>query len=39
MDQHVGKGAFGKVFLAMAQGIIPEIPDKNIVAVKTTRGN
>eukprot|EP00731_Ephydatia_muelleri_P021012 Em0013g739a len=33
-----GKGAFGKVFLAMAQGIIPEIPDKNIVAVKTTRG-
>lgn len=36
---HIGKGAFGKVLLARAAGIIPEYLDKDIVAVKTAKGN
>ena len=33
-----GKGAFGKVLLAKAEGIVPDTPAKDIVAVKTAKG-
>eukprot|EP00731_Ephydatia_muelleri_P021034 Em0013g761a len=35
----LGKGAFGKVMKAQAEGIVPDTPDKDIVAVKTVKDN
>lgn len=35
---HKGKGAFGKVFKAHAEGIIPDTPERNVVAVKMVKG-
>lgn len=35
---NTGKGAFGKVMKAQAEGIVPDTPDKDIVAVKTVKG-
>lgn len=34
----IGKGAFGKVFEAKAVGIIPDTPERNVVAVKMVKG-
>ena len=34
----VGEGSFGRVLQAKAEGIVPDMPDKNVVAVKTTKG-
>ena len=33
-----GEGSFGRVLQAKAQGIVPGMPDRNIVAIKTTKG-
>eukprot|EP00731_Ephydatia_muelleri_P021008 Em0013g735a len=35
----LGKGAFGKVFKAYAEGIIPDTPERNVVAVKMVKDN
>ena len=34
----VGEGSFGRVLQAKAEGIVPGMPDRNVVAVKTTKG-
>ena len=34
----VGEGSFGRVLQAKAEGIVPGMPNKNVVAVKTTKG-
>ena len=36
---YVGEGTFGLVRQAKAEGIVESTPERNIVAVKTTRGN
>jgi len=36
---YTGKGTFGIVLLAQAEGIVMDAPDRNIVAVKTQKGN
>lgn len=33
-----GEGSFGRVLQAKAEGIVPGMPDRNIVAIKTTKG-
>ena len=33
-----GEGSFGRVLQAKAQGIVPGMPERNVVAVKTTKG-
>ena len=35
----VGEGSFGRVLQAKAEGIVPGMPERNIVAIKTTKGN
>ena len=34
----VGEGSFGRVLQAKAEGIVPGMPERNIVAIKTTKG-
>ena len=36
---YIGEGTFGLVRQAKAEGIVESTPERNIVAVKTTRGN
>ena len=33
-----GEGSFGRVLQAKAEGIVPGMPERNIVAIKTTKG-
>lgn len=33
-----GEGSFGRVLQAKAEGIVPGMPDRNVVAIKTTKG-
>ena len=33
-----GEGSFGRVLQAKADGIVPGMPDRNVVAIKTTKG-
>ena len=35
---YIGEGTFGLVRQARAEGIVESTPERNIVAVKTTRG-
>ena len=35
---YIGAGNFGQVLKARAEGIVPELPHVNIVAVKQTLG-
>lgn len=35
----VGEGTFGKVLQAKAEGIVESTPERNIVAVKTVKGD
>ena len=34
-----GEGSFGRVLQAKAEGIVPGMPERNMVAIKTTKGN
>jgi serine/threonine protein kinase len=34
-----GEGSFGRVLQAKAEGIVPGMPDRNVVAIKTTKEN
>jgi hypothetical protein len=34
----LGEGSFGRVLQAKAEGIVPGMPDRNMVAIKTTKG-
>ena len=33
-----GEGSFGRVLQAEAEGIVPDMPNRNLVAIKTTKG-
>ena len=33
-----GEGSFGRVLQAKAEGIVPDMPNRNLVAIKTTKG-
>ena len=33
-----GEGSFGRVLQAKAEGIVPGMPERNVVAIKTTKG-
>ncbi|CAI8041698.1 Vascular endothelial growth factor receptor 3 [Geodia barretti] len=35
----LGEGSFGRVLQAKAEGIVPGMPERNIVAIKTTKDN
>jgi hypothetical protein len=35
----LGEGSFGRVLQAKADGIVPDLPNRNLVAIKTTKDN
>ena len=35
---YVGEGSFGRVLQAKADGIVLDMPKRNLVAIKTTKG-